>query len=130
MVSQKLASFNNSTIILVPPELGSESDFDYISKTFDKYHDLNFKNYCLSISFFPDQYFDLILIDGRCRESCLQLSASKVKKDGFIILDNSERESYWNAVLKNKYVLHKHYFGMGPRLKSFWRTSILKPPLS
>jgi hypothetical protein len=46
--------------------------------------------YAGQLSEFPDGYFDFILIDGFCRDSCILASAPKVKPRGIIILDNSD----------------------------------------
>lgn len=45
-----------------------------------------------------DNYFDLILIDGRNRCRCLGNALSKVKIGGMLCLDNSERPEYAKAV--------------------------------
>lgn len=41
---------------------------------------------------FPDHYFDLIYIDGGPRELCCLNAIPKVKKGGYIYLDNSDNE--------------------------------------
>ena len=46
---------------------------------------------------FPEESFDLILVDGRDRIKCIEKAHSKVKPNGILMLDNSERERY-NAV--------------------------------
>jgi len=43
---------------------------------------------------FKDESFDLILIDGRDRIRCIEKAHSKVKPDGILMLDNSERDIY------------------------------------
>jgi len=53
---------------------------------------------------FPDNYFDLIYIDGGPREWCCISAKTKVKKGGYIYLDNSDNKSLSEngaAVLKN-----------------------------
>lgn len=42
----------------------------------------------------PEQLFDLIILDGRQREKCLKLALKRLKLEGVIILDDSERERY------------------------------------
>lgn len=56
---------------------------------------------------FPDNYFDIVLVDGRSRPSCLFHSLNKVKKGGLLVLDNAEREYYLckGIIDKNKYKL-------------------------
>lgn len=43
---------------------------------------------------FPQEYFDLILIDGRDRVECIRHSIPRLKKGGILMLDNSERGYY------------------------------------
>lgn len=40
---------------------------------------------------FPNEYFDLILIDGRVRMNCLKNATPKLKVGGVLIFDNSDR---------------------------------------
>lgn len=42
----------------------------------------------------PDEYFDLVLIDGRDRAKCIRSAIPKLRAGGWLILDNSEREYY------------------------------------
>lgn len=55
---------------------------------------LSFNRYVNAVSTFQDHFFDLILIDGRARRSCIWYAAKKVKIGGIIMLDNSERPYY------------------------------------
>lgn len=54
----------------------------------------NFRNYVCQIDSFPDDFFDIVLIDGRARPACIMHSVVKVKRGGMLILDNSERDYY------------------------------------
>lgn len=54
---------------------------------------------------FPDEFFDFILVDGRDRVKCVESAHKKIKPNGILILDNSERERY-SAVFN---ILNKHY---------------------
>ena len=58
------------------------------------YEGATFYKYSSTIDVFPDEYFDLILIDGRARNACLHHAHSKVKKNGYLILDNGDRLRY------------------------------------
>jgi hypothetical protein len=53
-----------------------------------------FDSYVQRIDSFLDQYFDIVLIDGRARPSCIHHALGKVKKNGYLIIDNSERDYY------------------------------------
>jgi len=86
---------------------------------------VNFKAYASAIDEF-DQ-FDLILIDGRARASCLYHARPKVKAGGFIVIDNTERGYYlaqvgelfenWNRIT---------FFGNGPQNTWKWETTFLQ----
>ena len=53
-----------------------------------------FKNYATAIDRYENDFFDIVLVDGRSRASCIQHSLSKIKKGGLLILDNSDRTYY------------------------------------
>jgi len=83
---------------LIEPELAETDDYHDPTDPY-KYHSnefigYSFKKYVTVIDDFSDQYFDVIIIDGRARSSCLLHSVSKVRNGGLIILDNSHRERY------------------------------------
>lgn len=86
--------------------------------------EVNFKRYASII----DEYgkFDLILIDGMARASCLYHAASHVAEGGCIVLDNAEREYY----LQNTAFLFEgweriEFTGYGPQLDYQWKTLFL-----
>ncbi len=58
------------------------------------YSGMNFKSYASAIDSFPENYFDLVIVDGRARNSCLMHAISKVKSGGYLLLDNAERSYY------------------------------------
>jgi hypothetical protein len=45
-----------------------------------------FQAYATTIEDFPDRSFDLVLVDGRARVSCVHHAASKVKRNGWLVL--------------------------------------------
>lgn len=45
-----------------------------------------------------DGQFDLIVIDGRCRNACLEVARSKICPDGIILFDNADRKRYRPAI--------------------------------
>ena len=55
---------------------------------------LTYEAYAKAITQYPDNYFDLVVIDGRVRPSCMFHALHKVKKGGILLLDNSERIYY------------------------------------
>lgn len=59
-----------------------------------EYNNFSFREYVLSVEEFPDESFDLIVIDGRARPSCILHSMKKVKVNGILLLDNADRNYY------------------------------------
>ena len=63
-------------------------------------------SYAKQILKFKDKYFDVIIIDGQARELCLRLSINKLKKNGFFIIDNTDRaeyETHYKLLKKNNF---------------------------
>lgn len=57
----------------------------------------NYEKYVKAICEYPDATFDLVLVDGRARASCILYGHSKVKPGGFLMLDDAERPRYKNG---------------------------------
>jgi hypothetical protein len=82
---------------------------DYFSEDFS---DSNFKDYATFIDNYPDGYFDIVLVDGRARPSCMAHAATKIKKNGLLVVDNSERSYYYDHTkmfLKNYTLVLSEY---------------------
>lgn len=71
---------------IADPSAYVSDDERYIGKTF--------KAYAQAISAFPDAYFDLVVVDGRARPSCVLSARDKVRPGGTLLLDQSERPYY------------------------------------
>lgn len=54
--------------------------------------------YIKAIEAYPDNYFDLVTVDGREREACLLAALPKIKPGGKLFLDDSQRERYHPAM--------------------------------
>jgi len=61
---------------------------------------LNFRErpYDWHIKLYDDEYFDCVIVDGRDRVKCLESAKSKIKPNGLLILDNSERTEYASGI--------------------------------
>jgi predicted O-methyltransferase YrrM len=57
-----------------------------------------FRDYVKTIDGFPDNSFDLVLVDGRSRPACLHHAASKVLPGGLLVLDDVHRDRYHKAM--------------------------------
>jgi len=86
---------------LIRPEHNGGGDFQDPSQ-FCSSCELNkndtFIKYVTEITNYPINHFDLVIVDGRARPSCLLIAKSFVKKGGHILLDNSERKEYERGI--------------------------------
>lgn len=73
------------------------------------------KSYCEAASTLQKQY-DIIIIDGRHRNNCIQASFSYLKPEGVLILDDTEREKYQEGILfmENKGFKKIDFWGLAP----------------
>jgi hypothetical protein len=111
----------------VEPGVNDPSDPYQYSSESDLYRGYSFQKYVSQIDQYPDDYFDLVFIDGRARPSCILHSVKKIKKGGIIVLDNAERKYYTQ---KAGYLLkdfqHIEFAGCGPCYRWQWKTDIYK----
>ncbi|MBD1869718.1 class I SAM-dependent methyltransferase [Cyanobacteria bacterium FACHB-471] len=63
---------------------------------------MSFRNYVKHLDA-VDGLFDLIIIDGRCREQCLEQALPRLKKTGCIVFDNSGRKRYRRVIEQLNY---------------------------
>lgn len=80
----------------------------------------NYRHYASQIDEFPEASFDLVLIDGRARPSCIRHSASKVRLDGMLFVDNSNRPHYFeHTQVYLEEFERRRFFGATPGV-TFW----------
>jgi predicted O-methyltransferase YrrM len=84
----------NCTYLLRPPV--PQADVRYRS-TDSAYVGFDFADYVTAIEEYADRSFDLVSVDGRARPSCVAAAVSKVRRGGWILLDNSDRPAYREA---------------------------------
>jgi len=84
---------------------------------FEKKHD-----YVKSINKF-DKEFDIIIIDGYHRYECAVEALSKLRDDGFIILDNSDWKEKTSKLLRESDMIEVDMSGFGPINSYTWITS-------
>jgi len=83
----------NIEIILRPPiQLCDDHTSEFNSQK-TGFSSLCFSDYVNAINEF-DCLFDIIVIDGRARNACLEAALKKLTKNGIIIFDNSHRKRY------------------------------------
>jgi hypothetical protein len=103
-----------------------ENPDDYISSD-PAYKGKNFEQYAKSIDSYPDNYFDIVVVDGRSRPSCIQHGIPKLKKNGWLIIDNSERNYYLAPFrFERKSWKISKFAGPVPYTRDFSETSFLK----
>lgn len=96
----------------------------YVSNA-DSYRGCDFRSYASQIDCFADEFFDIVVIDGRARPSCVKHALAKVRIGGCLVWDNSEREYYAPAMRLVPPSFERHDFpGPGPYITGFWRTTI------
>ena len=64
------------------------------TSSFQKYNGYEFSTYARSIDAYADDTFDLVVVDGRVRASCILHALPKIKKGGALLLDNADRFFY------------------------------------
>jgi hypothetical protein len=90
---------------------------------------MNYYNYASAIDAYADNYFDLVLVDGRSRPSCMKHAIPKIKKGGLLILDNSDRDyyhTYFKQIISEQFITIIDEAGPGPYSMDFSKTSIWK----
>jgi hypothetical protein len=86
-----------------------------------------FKSYASYIDRYPDEYFDIVLVDGRSRPSCIFHSLPKIKKTGYLIVDNSDRKYYFknlNTMLQKNFKLIFNQKSSSPYADFFTQTGV------
>ena len=103
-----------------------ESPDDYISSD-SAYKGKSFEQYAKTIDSYPDNYFDIVVVDGRARPSCIKHGIPKLKKNGWLVIDNSERKYYFSPFSsdRNSWKISK-FAGPVPYSRDFSETSFLK----
>jgi len=108
---------------LIEPMRSENIDAWYIS-TDSRYIGHSFEQYIKTIDTYSDGFFDIVVVDGRARPGCIRHAIAKIKKGGYLVLDNSERIEYqtgWNLVQEWKNV---KIWGPGPYNGYPWETRI------
>jgi predicted O-methyltransferase YrrM len=116
-----------------------ENDYDWATKTSRELAQYGLSNALIvfedNLARYADEItseqlpLDLVAIDGRNRAKCIWHARSKVKPGGYLVLDNSERAEYQDAML-----LLDHWqrwdFDKTPQQGGYagWRTTVWRRP--
>jgi hypothetical protein len=68
--------------------------------------------------------FDLIVIDGRARNACLQHAMTRLAPGGLILFDNSGRSRY-RAAIEGSGMVARRFRGLTPSLPYFEETTVM-----
>lgn len=78
----------------VSPILNDCGNPDLYRSCMKEYKDFSFEKYVKSIDQYPDLFFDMVIVDGRARPSCIKHALPKIKRKGILLLDNANRSYY------------------------------------
>ena len=123
-LSPTLLSITTVRFIVVPP---TPSKGAKTPSGKEGNENLDFSDYVAAI----DQVngpFDLIVVDGRARQSCLARACERLAEDGIIVFDNSARRRYREAI-EGCGLIEQKFRGLVPTLPYPDQTSILHQPL-
>lgn len=114
-------NINNVDIQLVVGQSPKADEKMYSSTDADSVG-LSFYKYVSAIDKYPDNFFDVILVDGRSRRHCINHGITKLKLNGFLVLDNAERAEYSTGCELINHWAKTDYSGPGPFLDYCWTT--------
>lgn len=120
MMQQELADDPKIHLRVIEPV---ESDNPVVPSQKEGHAGLDFAAYVNSIDD-VDGEFDLVVIDGRAREACLEKAKDRLAPGGIIVYDNSKRKRYQEAIAASG-LQEKAYSGLTPTLPYPERTSVL-----
>jgi hypothetical protein len=120
LMAERFAEVPQISLRIVEPE---PSPAPLITSDKDGYAGLDFTAYVHAIDEVPGE-FDLIVIDGRAREACLAHAADRVAPGGIVLVDNSRRRRYREAIAASGLV-ERRLPGLTPTLPYPDQTSLL-----
>lgn len=89
-----------------------------------RFSGMSFEAYVHAIDRFADESFDLVLIDGRARPACIRRAIPKVRRGGWLVLDNADREHYARGIrLLDTGFTRRDFAGPIPYVEHFVCTS-------
>jgi hypothetical protein len=98
-ISLRELGISSCRLKYIPPDNAQSSGHVYCSD-FPGYEHCSFKTYAQAIDEHPDGSLDVVLVDGRARAACILHAIGKLRPGGMLILDNTERSRYNEAILQ------------------------------
>lgn len=109
----------------IVPADADRSDPELYLSTDDALLNFSFRRYAEAIDEFPNGQFDLVLVDGRARPSCIVHAAPKVRPGGLLVVDNADREYYLRNTMRHLTQFTRRAFpGIGPVNSVFTQTDV------
>jgi predicted O-methyltransferase YrrM len=113
-----------------------EHDREWLEKAqgeLDKYGIINVslvlrqldRGYVEHIDGFPNEHFDIIMVDGRRRGDCLKRAMPKLRSGGAMVLDDSQRDEYQEAM---KALRHWQRMDWDSGYTEGWSTTVWRKP--
>jgi Methyltransferase domain len=121
LMGDLLASVDNVTLLVRPPTPAREPT---VPSAKEGYAGLDFAAYVDAMDE-TDGEFDLVVVDGRAREHCLERALPRLAPDGLIVFDNTRRRRYRNAIEAAPVMEHR-LPGLTPTLPYPDQTSLLR----
>jgi predicted O-methyltransferase YrrM len=129
------ASRSNVRLLLMQPSSACEAtaspdDPDGYASIDRRFTGCSFRRYAAAIDAWPDDSFDVIIVDGRARPSCCKHAMPKLAPGGVIVLDNAERAHYAAAIRRLDAAgwTRREFAGAGPYNRYFWKTFAWERP--
>lgn len=113
----------NVNLMLAEPRNAESVEPLYCSSD-ARFQGQTFLDYVRRIDAFPDEHFDVVIVDGRARNHCISHALSKIKRGGYLLLDNSEREEYVKGWRIIQHWPTLKIEGPGPYNSYAWETRI------
>lgn len=90
---------------------------------------MSFEKYARIIDVYPHEYFDIVLVDGRSRPSCIQQALPHIKPGGLLVVDNAERPYYlapFRSIIAENFRMETDAFAPVGYTPDFTRTAIFR----
>ena len=121
MMAAELAQFDHVMLQIVEPTV---SERPVVASAKEGHRGLDFADYVAAINSI-DGHFDLVVVDGRAREACLEAAQGRLAPGGVVVFDNSRRRRYREAIRASG-MLERRFPGLTPTLPYPEQTSILR----
>jgi hypothetical protein len=121
MMARELAPLSHVTVRVVEPQPSARP----VTPSAKEGHGgLDFSAYVGAIDDVPG-LFDLVVVDGRAREACLAVAATRLAPGGIVVFDNTLRRRYRRAIRASG-LTERRCFGLTPTLPYPDQTSLLR----